>query len=80
MHITYFHLRDGTDELLDPEGVECSDIEAIKAKSLHAARDLIAEGARKGLIDLRWRIEAEDETGGLLHTLHFEDAVTIERA
>ena len=74
----YFHLRDGADKLLDPDGIEC-DRDAVAGKALGTVRDLIAHDAVGGAIDLTYRIEVEDAAGQIVHLLRFEDAVTINR-
>jgi hypothetical protein len=76
----YFHLRDGVDHVLDPEGSDYADLERVKLAALAAARDLIAADAGAGLIDLRCRIEVENASGHVVHALEFEEAVTIKRA
>ena len=56
----FFHLRDGTDELLDPDGIECADMEALRQAVLHSARGLrpAIRAARNGA----GRIEAMTNT------------------
>lgn len=76
----FLQLRDCTDETLDPEGIECSDGEALAALMLSSARDVIAGDAKQGVIDFRLRIDAEDDTGTLVHSLPFADAVRVLRA
>jgi hypothetical protein len=78
--LVYFHLRDGTDVLLDPEGRDVADLDAIPQIALHEARAIIAADARDGQILLDQRIDVEDEAGQLVHRLHFADAVTITPA
>jgi hypothetical protein len=73
----YMQLRDGTDHLLDPDGIEYADIDALKKKVLVAVRELISEDVKGGLIDLRFRIDAEDRDGVIVYTLDFADAVNI---
>jgi hypothetical protein len=75
----YFHLRDGTDQLLDPDGLEFSDADQIAETALEAARCCIAGDVRNGVVDLRYRIEVEDAAGKIVHALPFEDAVRIEK-
>jgi hypothetical protein len=73
----YMQLRDGTDHLLDPEGLEYADLDALKKKVLLAVRDLISGDVMNGVIDLRFRIDAEDRDGVIVYTLDFADAVRI---
>ena len=76
----FFHLRDGTDVLLDPEGRELAGVDAIPPLALEEARSIVSGDALSGTIMLNQRIDVEDETGQLIHSLSFEDAVTIVRA
>jgi hypothetical protein len=73
----FLHLRDSIDELLDPEGVELPDVEALRKCVLETVRDLISGDVRDGVIDLRYRIEAENEAGQVVYVLHFRHAFTI---
>ena len=72
----YFHLRDGSDQLLDPEGVELSQ-EAIPAAALASARDCMAGDVHRGRLDLRYRIDIEDEAGRIVHSCSFTDALEV---
>jgi hypothetical protein len=73
----FLHLRDGSDELLDPEGKELDDSEALRRFVLETVRDLLAGDARAGVIDLRFRIDAEDQDGRVAYSLPFHQAVNI---
>jgi hypothetical protein len=68
------HLRNTVDELLDAEGVELADLEAVRLVVMAAARDVMAGDIKNGLIDLRFRIDAEDERGKIVYTLPFRNA------
>jgi hypothetical protein len=76
----YFHLRDRSEELLDLEGIDCPNANAIAVNALIAARDLIAGEANEGAIDMTQRIDVEDTSHKIVHSLEFEDAVSIKRA
>jgi hypothetical protein len=73
------HLVDGTDILLDPEGMEMP-AEAVSAKALLAARDCMAGDVKSGRLDLHHRIEVKDESGQIVHCLEFADAIEIAAA
>ena len=79
MSLYFFHLRDGVDVLLDPEGRELDSMTAIAAAALADARSIIGDDALRGRIDLDQRIDVEDTDGKLVHRLEFEDAVEIVR-
>jgi hypothetical protein len=71
------HLRDGSDEMLDPEGKEFANLDELRAAELFNARDLMAADLRNGVLDFRFRIDAEDEQGTLVYTLPFGSALSI---
>ena len=73
----FFHLRDGSERLLDPQGAEIDDPALISPMVLREARTLISQEALSGEINLGQRIEVEDDTGRLVHSLQFADAVRI---
>lgn len=73
----FMHLRDGTEQILDPEGLEFPTVEALRKAVLVSARDLMTGDVREGVIDLRFRIDVEDESGEIIYTLPFKHAVNI---
>ena len=77
MPVYYFHLRDGDDVLLDPDGRELDGARAIARCALAEARALIGEEARDGRIRLDQRIDVEDAHGQVVYTLPFGRAVEI---
>ncbi|QZH74214.1 MAG: hypothetical protein JY451_10960 [Erythrobacter sp.] len=75
----FFHLRDGQDLLLDPDGRELPDMEAVAAATLREAREIISHDAREGRIKLDYHLDVQDTGGQLVHRLDFEDAVVVTR-
>jgi hypothetical protein len=73
----FMHLRDGTEELLDPDGVEFESLTALRDAVLFTARDLLKGDIQDGVLDLRFRIDVHDESGAIVHTLPFKHAVNI---
>jgi hypothetical protein len=73
----FLHLRDHVSETLDPEGVDLPGLAELKVCVIDAARDIIASDARSGLIDLRYRIDADDEGGATVFSLPFGHAVSV---
>jgi hypothetical protein len=71
------HLRNGTDELLDSEGVDLVDLDAVRENVMAAARDILGGDLRVGVMDLRYRIDAENELGAIVYTLPFKRAFSI---
>ena len=70
----FFHLRDGEDILLDPEGIELADIEAVQKKALESARDTLSHDMKDGVLDLKYRIDVEDAGGTVVYSLPLRDA------
>ena len=77
MNRYFMNLRDGTQELLDPEGVEYASLDALRVAVLATVRDLMSADVKSGMIDLRFRIDAEDADGVIVYTLPFKHAVNI---
>ena len=73
----YFHLCDGHEVIIDPEGREIVDTALIGDFALKEARAMISQDALDGRIVLNQHIEVRDEAGHLVHQLPFRDAVTI---
>lgn len=73
----FFHLSDCSAELLDREGLDLPDLETAKQKALDYARDVLSADIKDGVLDLRYCIVVEDETGQILHSLPMENAVEI---
>jgi len=75
----FFDLHNDIDAL-DPEGKELPDLEAAKREAFADARAMIqASVAEQGKIDLRHSIDVRDGSGNIVHTVRFEDAVTVSR-
>jgi Domain of unknown function (DUF6894) len=75
----YFHLRDGTDVLLDPDGRALPSLAAVAGVALHEARAIISAEAKGGEISLDQSIDVEDQAGQVVHTLAFTEAIQIKR-
>jgi hypothetical protein len=75
--IYYFHLSDGHQALIDPDGREVADFNQIAALALQEARAMISQDALGGRIILNQFIEVRDEAGKLVHQLSFREAVKI---
>ena len=73
----FLHLRNGSDELIDAEGAELPDVDALKTWVMCTVRDLLAGDIKTGLVDLRCRIDAEDGNGLIVYTLPFKYAFSV---
>jgi hypothetical protein len=79
MALYFFHLRNGIDVLLDPDGRRLA-FAGVPGAALGEARAIIAADARAGRIDLDQSIEVQDSEGEVVHRIAFEDAVKINRS
>ena len=70
----FFHLENGSDLLLDPDGL-LMPRDAVLSAALRQARDCIAGDVQIGRLDLHYRIDVHDEAGEIIHSLDFRDAV-----
>jgi hypothetical protein len=73
----FMNLRDGTEELLDPEGIDCESLVGLRKAVLAAVRDLMSSDIRTGVVDFRFRIDAEDSDGVIVYSLPFKHAVNF---
>jgi hypothetical protein len=73
----FLNLRDGTEELLDPDGVEHASLDSLRKAVLSTVRDLMSGDMKDGVIDFRFRIDAEDSNGAVVYSLPFKHAVNI---
>ena len=74
----YLQLRVGVDEVLDTEGSELADLDAVKRAVRDCARDIMSGDMRRaGILDLRCWIDAEDDEGIIVYSLDFIEAVDI---
>lgn len=80
MPLYYFHLCNGSDVLLDPEGRDLSSRQEVELATLSEARSIISHDALEGRIDLLYHINVHDAAGSTIHTLKFADAIAIAPA
>jgi hypothetical protein len=73
----YFHLHDGLD-LLDEEGKLLDDLAAARANAVREARQMMLAAVAAGRVNLSHRIDIADESGAVIATIAFRDAVTVE--
>ena len=68
------HLRDGTEKYLDPTALEFPSMEALRTAVLMTACDILKRDAGNGILDSRFRIDAEDDDGAIVYSVELEDA------
>lgn len=73
----YLHLCNGNGFTEDDEGSEFADVAAARKAAIEGLRDVTAGEIARGDLNLGSFIEIEDESGTLLATVHFSDAVNV---
>lgn len=64
---------------IDEEGVELPDLEAARAEAIRGARSLISDAVvTQGRLNLKHRIEVEDEERRPVFMLPFGSAIELE--
>jgi hypothetical protein len=72
----FMHLRDGTDEVLDPDGI-VMPMDAVPGAALFMARDTMSHDVKNGRVELKCRIDVHNEEGEIVHSVPFTHAVEI---
>ncbi len=65
----YFNLVNGTEEIIDDDGIEVSGIEQARAQALKAIAELRHEDNELASEWKNWRLEVTDSKGTVLFTL-----------
>jgi hypothetical protein len=73
----FFHLRDHADEYLDEDGLDMTGVDALQRAALIQARDVLSHDMRGGRIDLRYRIDVENDGGIVVYSLPFAGAFQV---
>ena len=73
----FFHVFNGHGHLPDHEGQELADQAAAREIAIDSVRSMVAEDARRGVVDLSGSITVRDETGKDLFTLTYMEAFEL---
>ncbi|MGJ7043210.1 hypothetical protein J2Y63_006494 [Shinella sp. BE166] len=74
----YFHIRDGDELEIDPQGTVFDTIEAAVIDARMAAREILAEKLLNDEVIDGQRFEITDEKGELVETLPFQIALRLQ--
>lgn len=78
--VYYFHLVEGDQVILDPDGIMLADLAAAQKAALDGVRSLVADAVMHGKQDYRGSLNVEDEFGVKLFTVDFSCPIHIEAA
>lgn len=73
----YFHVQNGNGLTRDEEGVDLEDEAAARAMALDSIRSMVAEEARKGVLDLDGFIDVLDDSATRLTRIGFREAFAV---
>lgn len=72
----YFHLYNDA-VAMDDEGRILPDLDSARAAAVKEAREMMTESVLEGHLTLSHRIDVADETGAVVATVSFRNAVEI---
>jgi hypothetical protein len=72
----YFHLYNDV-VARDDEGRVLSDLDEARSVAVKEAREMMTESVLEGRMTLSHRIDIADESGAVVATVSFRDAVTV---
>jgi hypothetical protein len=68
----YLHILTDIERLVDPDGQECTDVEAARVEACQSARTVMANELLAGRgAPLLWRVQITDDDGLILDTISF---------
>ena len=73
----FFHLYNDVISM-DEEGVDLPDLEAAHANGIREAREMMVETVGEGRINFSHRIDIADESGAVVDSVTFGEAVAVE--
>ncbi len=71
----FLQIRHGARFTEDPEGADFLNLEAARTEALGVARDLLSSAVLQGHLPLKHSVEIADDTGRVLLTVPFREAV-----
>ena len=76
----HLHLINAFVDADDAEGLDLASLDEARAKAIEGIRGFLGHEVAAGVLDLRGRIDIEDDGGAVLATIAFGDAVTVRTA
>ncbi|TPG56358.1 DUF6894 family protein [Sphingomonas glacialis] len=78
MPIFHIHIINQHSDCPDPEGHDLIDLEVARRVAIAGVREFLAhEIVKKGMLDLRGRVNIEDDEGVILASFPFDDAINV---
>ena len=73
----FFHVHNGPGDIPDESGTDIADQSAASRLAVDSVRSMVSEDARRGVIDLKGRIDVKDAADNLLISVDFIEAFDL---
>ncbi|MGZ8296675.1 MAG: DUF6894 family protein [Allosphingosinicella sp.] len=73
----FFHLYNDIISM-DEEGADLANLEAARANGIKEAREMMLETVAEGRVNFSHRIDIADESGTVINSVTFGEAVKVE--
>lgn len=73
----FFNVYNGQGDTIDDVGSDMEDQAAARRMAVDSIRSMVSEDARRGMIDLKGRIEVKDQEDNLLVSVEFVEAFEL---
>lgn len=74
----HFAINDGHVTSPDVEGIDLADHQSAMAEALDDAREILSDSDRQGLCRRHWRVDVTDDTGAVLFSVPFAQALQAD--
>jgi hypothetical protein len=73
----YLHIHNAHGDAEDDEGLNASSLAEAQEKAINGIRSLLSSEVANGQMNLSGRIDISDQSGKVLLSVPFKDAVTV---
>lgn len=73
----YFHVANGAGFVRDEEGRVLADVPSARAEAISDIRSMLSEEVKRGVLDLRGRVDIVGASGDVVVSIPFADAVEL---
>jgi hypothetical protein len=74
----YLHIHNSHGDAEDDEGLNASSLSEAREKAISGIRSLLSSEVANGQMNLHGRIDISDQSGKVLLSVPFKDAVTVK--
>jgi hypothetical protein len=77
MPLFFLHVYNRTGSSRDEEGLDLPDLDAARTQAVQGIRSILRDEVGRGKIDFEGHIDIADESGRVLATVTYHDAVDL---